>query len=186
MCILFIVGMFYSGVVWCVLLFFVAVFAAASVVVHLKNLIDCGEVLFRSCLCVYVRACMFFRSCCVCVCRVPPIAWVRTGVFAHSLGGCSVQRATLESCGVKVIHHGFKRASQRLLPCLKNVIKKKKKKVSLCKACCPVRLSLSRASLSLSSGGGGSLNHTGKLNVWAGFCLSFLLLWAGGHLTVAG
>ena len=59
MCILFIVGMFYFGVVWCVLLFFVAVFAAATVVVHLKNLIDCGEVLFRSCLCV----CMCVRAC---------------------------------------------------------------------------------------------------------------------------
>lgn len=84
----------------------------------------CGCACMRMC----VRACTFFQSCCVCVsvCRVPPIAWLWTGVFAHSLGVCSVQRATFESCGVKVIHHGLKRASQRLLPCLKNVIKKKK------------------------------------------------------------
>ena len=145
----------------------------------------CGCACMRMC----VRACTFFQSCCVCVCvcRVPPIAWLWTGVFAHSLGVCSVQRATFESCGVKVIHHGLKRASQRLLPCLKNVIKKKR--VSLCKACCPVRLSLSRVSLSLSCGGGGSLNHAGKLNVLterAGFGLSFPLLSAGEYLTVAG
>lgn len=75
MCILLIVGMFYSGVVWCVLLFFFVVFAAATVVVHLKNLIDWGEVLFRSCLCV-----------CACVHVFPVMFFMCVPCASHSVG----------------------------------------------------------------------------------------------------